>query len=282
MHDTLVCGRFELSLTQPLVMGIVNVTPDSFSDGGRHDTLDAAIAHAHRLIGEGAHILDIGGESTRPGAPRVSTQEESARILPLVEALRDANIPLSIDSYKPDVMRAALDAGADMLNDICGFQSDAALAVAAANKRCGLCLMHMLGEPQTMQQEPQYQDVVAQVSAFLLERAQRLVSAGVDARRITLDPGLGFGKTTEHNYTLLGRLRALDAHGYPLLVGLSRKSMIGAVIGKPVDQRLAGSIAGALAAISRGAAIIRVHDVAATVDAIAVWQAAASHGAITE
>ena len=277
MSASFVCGRFELSLERPLVMGIVNVTPDSFSDGGQHDTRDSAIDHARLLISQGADMLDIGGESTRPGAPRVETADEAARILPVIEALRDTGIPLSVDTYKPDVMRAALDAGADMLNDICGFASDAALQVAAADKRCGLCVMHMLGEPQTMQaSEPHYDDVVAEVSRFLLARAQRLQAAGVDSRRITLDPGLGFGKSVAHNYTLLARLRAMGSHGYPLLVGLSRKSMIGAITGKPVDQRLAGSLAGMLAAAARGAAILRVHDVAQTVDALAVWRATES------
>lgn len=277
MNDLLVCGRFELKLTQPLIMGIVNVTPDSFSDGGRHDSLDAAIAHARRLIAEGAHILDIGGESTRPGAPKISVQEEANRVLPLIEALRDADIPLSVDTYKPEIMRAALDAGADMLNDICGFASEAALQVAADDRRCGLCVMHMLGEPQTMQAvEPHYEDVVGEVRDFLLGQCRRLAAAGVARERIVLDPGLGFGKTTEHNYTLLARMRNLGAVGYPVLIGLSRKTMIGAVTGKPVDQRVAGSVAGALAAAARGAAILRVHDVAQTADALAVWQAVES------
>jgi len=273
MNDVLVCGRFELKLDQPLIMGIVNVTPDSFSDGGQHDTLDTAIAHARQLIAEGAHILDIGGESTRPGAPSVSVQDEANRVLPLIEALRDADIPLSVDTYKPQVMKAALDAGADMLNDICGFVSEAALQVAAADKRCGLCVMHMLGEPQTMQAaEPQYRDVVGDVKDFLLEQSRRLAAAGVTRERIVLDPGLGFGKTTQHNYTLLARMQAIGALGYPVLIGLSRKSMIGAVTGKPVEQRVAGSVAGALAAAARGAAILRVHDVAQTADALAVWR----------
>jgi len=277
MNDVLVCGRFELTLNQTLIMGIVNVTPDSFSDGGHHDTLDAAIEHAHRLIAEGAHILDIGGESTRPGSPRVSLQDEANRVLPVIEALRDADIPLSVDTYKPEIMRSALDAGADMLNDIRGFASDAALQVAAADRRCGLCVMHMLGEPQTMQAgEPHYDDVVGDVRHFLLRQCQRLIAAGVAPERIVLDPGLGFGKTTEHNYTLLARMRNLGALGYPVLIGLSRKTMIGAVTGKPVDQRVAGSVAGALAAAARGAAIVRVHDVAQTADALAVWEAVES------
>jgi len=277
MNDVFVCGRFELTLNQPLIMGIVNVTPDSFSDGGRHDTLDAAIEHAHRLIAEGAHILDIGGESTRPGAPSVSVQDEASRVLPLLEALRDTGIPLSVDTYKPEIMQAALDAGADMLNDIRGFVSDAALEVAAAHKRCGLCVMHMLGEPQTMQaSEPHYDDVVGDVRDFLLRQCQRLTAAGVARERIVLDPGLGFGKTTEHNYTLLARMHHFDDLGYPVLIGLSRKTMIGAVTGKPVGQRVAGSVAGALAAAARGAAILRVHDVAQTADALAVWRAVES------
>lgn len=258
-------------------MGIVNVTPDSFSDGGHHATTDAAIAHARELIAQGAQILDIGGESTRPGAPPVTADEEIARVLPLIEALRDSGIPLSVDSYKPSVMQAALDAGADMLNDIRGFASDAALAVAAGHKRCAVCVMHMKGEPTTMQQgEKHYDNVVAEVSDFLLERARALEAAGVGRERILLDPGLGFGKTVEHNYTLLARLAAIGGRRYPLLVGLSRKSMIGAITGKPVDQRLAGSLAGALAAVARGAAIVRVHDVGETVDALDVWQATAT------
>src|SRR5690606_27174219 len=231
----------------------------------------------HRLIAEGAHILDIGGESTRPGSPRVSLQDEAHRVLPLIEALRDASIPLSVDTYKPEIMRAALDAGADMINDIRGFDSDAALQVAAANPRCCLCVMHMLGEPQTMQAgQPHYDDVVGDVRSLIFAQFLRLAAAGVARERIVLDPGLGFGKTTEHNYTLLARMRNLGTLGYPVLIGLSRKTMIGAVTGKPVDQRVAGSVAGALAAAARGAAILRVHDVAQTADALAVWQAVES------
>ena len=274
MHDVLLCGRFELSLRSPLVMGIVNTTPDSFSDGGQHAHADAAIAHARALVDAGAHILDIGGESTRPGAPPVPAADEAARVLPVLEGLRDVGVPLSVDTYKPEVMRAALDAGADMLNDIRGFTDPAAIAVATAHGRCGVVAMHMKGQPQTMQAtEPVYQDVVAEVTQWLSQRCQTLLAQGVGARRIVLDPGFGFGKTTEQNYALLARLQSLRALGFPVLAGVSRKSMIGNVTGRAVDQRLAGSLAAMLGAVARGAAIVRVHDVAQTVDALAVWQA---------
>ncbi|ARP87559.1 dihydropteroate synthase [Bordetella genomosp. 9] len=271
MANTFLCGRYEFDLERPLVMGIVNVTPDSFSDGGRHNDPDAAIAHARRLVEEGAHILDIGGESTRPGAAPVSEQDELARVLPLVEGLRDCGVPLSVDTFKPGVMRAVLDAGADMINDIHGFRQPGAVEAVAAS-RCGLCVMHMKGEPGTMQDNPEYSDLLGEIGGFLHERAQALRGAGVDARRIVLDPGFGFGKTQEQNYELLRRLQSLQASGYPLLAGLSRKSMIGHATGRDVSQRLAGSLAGALACVARGAAIVRVHDVAATVDALKVWQ----------
>lgn len=279
MANNFLCGRFEFDLERPLVMGIVNVTPDSFSDGGKHDDLDAAIAHAHRLIDEGAHILDIGGESTRPGAPAVSAQAELARVLPLVEALRDCGVPLSVDTFKPEVMRRVLDAGADMINDIYGFRQPGAIE-AVAGSRCGLCVMHMKGEPGTMQDAPQYTDLIGEIGLFLGARAQKLRAAWVDPRRIVLDPGFGFGKTADQNFQLLRRLSSLRVSSYPLLVGLSRKSMIGQATGKPVGDRLAGSLAGALACVSRGASIIRVHDVAATVDALKVWQAVDSGVAI--
>jgi len=278
MADFFLCGRFALTLKRPLVMGIVNLTPDSFSDGGRYDQVDAAITHARTLKDAGADILDIGGESTRPGAASVSTEEEKRRVLPVLEALRDAGVPVSIDTCKPEVMRAALAGGADMINDVCGFGTpDAIAAVAASN--CGLCAMHMQGEPRTMQHAPAYRDVVAEVAEFLAARARSLRAAGVDARRIVLDPGLGFGKTVAQNYTLVRELAALQtltaspSGAYPFLLGLSRKSMIGHITGKPVDERLPGSIAGALAGVVRGAAIVRVHDVAATVDALNVWRA---------
>jgi dihydropteroate synthase len=268
----LACGRFDLDLSTPKVMGIVNVTPDSFSDGGMHADTDSSVAHARQLISEGVHILDIGGESTRPGAAEVPAELEIARIVPVIEALRDAGIPLSVDTAKPAVMRAALDAGADMINDIYGFRLPGALE-AIRDSRCGLCAMHMQGEPRTMQAAPSYTDVVAEVAEFLRIQAQRLEAAGIDRSRITLDPGFGFGKTVAQNYRLMRELGSLQRLGYPLLVGVSRKSMIGAVTDKPVADRLSGSIAAALAAIARGAHIIRVHDVGATVDALKVWQA---------
>lgn len=278
MANTFLCGRFEFDLERPLVMGIVNITPDSFSDGGQHADTDSAVSHARRLIDEGAQILDLGGESTRPGAEPVSAQDELARLLPVIEALRDCGVPLSIDTFKPEVMRAVLDAGADMINDIYGFRQPGAIE-AVAQSRCGLCVMHMKGEPGTMQQAPEYTDLLGEISVFLGARAQRLRAAWVDPRRIVLDPGFGFGKTADHNYQLLRRLSSLRVSSYPLLTGLSRKTMIGEATGKPVADRLAGSIAGALACVARGSSIVRVHDVAETVDALKVWYAS-EQGAI--
>lgn len=272
MANNFLCGRFEFDLERPLVMGIVNVTPDSFSDGGQHNDPDHAIQHAKRLIADGAHILDIGGESTRPGAPAVSMEDELARVLPIVEGLGDCGVPLSIDTFKPEVMRAVLDAGADMINDIYGFRQPGAIEAVAGSK-CGLCVMHMKGEPRTMQDAPEYTDLLGEIGVFLGARAQRLRAAWVDPRRIVLDPGFGFGKTVDQNYQLLRRLSNLRVSSYPILVGLSRKSMIGNVTGREVGDRLAGSLAGALACVARGASIVRVHDVAETVDALKVWQA---------
>ena len=271
MSAKLLCGRFELSLERPVVMGILNVTPDSFSDGSRHFETDAAIAHGLKLAAEGADIIDIGAESTRPGATPVGLQEEIDRLLPVLEGLRDCGAALSVDTFKPEVMRGVLDAGADMINDIYGFRQPGALEAVAASY-CGLCVMHMQGEPRTMQQAPCYADVVAEVRSFMLERIEALRMLGVHPRRVVLDPGFGFGKTAEHNYELLRRLQDLFFDDYPWLVALSRKSMIGHVTGREPDQRLGGSIAGALAGIVRGAAMVRVHDVAQTVDAIRVWQ----------
>ncbi|MFW7343046.1 dihydropteroate synthase [Pollutimonas sp. H1-120] len=272
MSSSLLCGRFELSLERPLIMGIVNVTPDSFSDGAAHFETAAAVAHAHALIDQGADMLDIGGESTRPGAEPVSIGDELARILPVIEALKGCGLPLSVDTFKPEVMRSALAVGADMINDIYGFRRPGALE-AVAESNCGLCIMHMQGEPKTMQQAPRYGNILAEVERFLRERSAAALAAGVDRRRIVLDPGYGFGKTPAQNYQLLRELRNIDTDGYPWLIGLSRKSMIGHVIGREPAERVFGSVAAALAAVARGGHIVRVHDVAATVDAIKVWRA---------
>lgn len=272
MKKTWRCGRFEFGFERPLLMGIVNVTPDSFSDGNQYLRTDAAIAHAKQLIADGADILDIGAESTRPGAEPVPLDEELRRLLPVIEALHELNVPLSIDTFKPEVMRAVLAAGADMINDIAGFQ-DLASIQAVANSDCGLCVMHMQGEPRTMQEQPFYDDVKQEVQRFLADRVQALLQAGVAPERITLDPGLGFGKTPAHNYTLLRDLEQIQLESYPWLIGLSRKSMIGHVVNKPPQQRVAGSLAGMLAAVARGAAIVRVHDVAESADALKVWMA---------
>ncbi len=273
------CGKFHFDLARPLVMGIVNVTPDSFSDGGHHASTAAAIAHARQLIQEGVDILDIGGESTRPGAPSVSEQEELDRVLPVIEGLRGISIPISIDTYKPEVMRAALAAGASMVNDINALQETAALD-AVAGSDAAVCLMHKQGTPQNMQQQPQYQNVVAEVSAFLRERVAAAEAAGIARERIVVDPGFGFGKTLAHNLDLLRGLDAFSALGVPLLAGLSRKSMLGAITGREVGDRVEASVAAALLAVQRGASIVRVHDVRETVDALKVWDAVrgAKHG----
>ena len=268
----LSCGKFQFDLARPLVMGIVNVTPDSFSDGGHHASTAAAIAHARQLIADGADILDIGGESTRPGAATVSTQQELDRVLPLIEGLRDISIPISIDTWKPEVMRAALTAGASMVNDINALQEEGALA-AVAGSNAAVCLMHKQGVPQTMQQQPHYTDVIAEVSAFLRARISAVEAAGIARDRIVIDPGFGFGKTLAHNLDLLRELETFCALGVPVLAGLSRKSMLGAITGRDVRERLAASVAAALLAIQRGAAIVRVHDVRETVDALKVWDA---------
>ncbi|WP_183968024.1 dihydropteroate synthase [Quisquiliibacterium transsilvanicum] len=272
MPQTLRCGRFELQLSRPLVMGIVNTTPDSFSDGGRYLAADAAIRHARRLLDEGADLLDIGGESTRPGSAAVSEAEELGRVLPVLEALRGCGRPLSVDTRHAAVMRGVLSAGADMINDVAGFRAPGALE-AVAGGTAGLCVMHMLGEPSTMQQAPVYRDVVAEVAAFLRDRVSALLACGVARERIVLDPGIGFGKNLEHNLSLLRGLSGLAGLGLPLLLGVSRKSMVGQITGRGVGERMAGSVAAALASVHRGAAIVRVHDVAETKDALAVWQA---------
>jgi dihydropteroate synthase len=265
------CGRHELSLARVQVMGILNVTPDSFSDGGRYAALEAALAQARRLIEEGADILDIGGESTRPGAAPVPPELERERVLPVLRELRGCGVPLSVDTSDPGLMGAALELDAAIVNDVRALRRPGALA-AVREAGCGLVLMHLPGEPQSMQGAPHYGDVVAEVGAWLARRRDEVCAAGVDRRRIALDPGFGFGKTHEHNRQLLAGLHRLAALGAPLLAGLSRKSTLGALTGRPVGERLAASLAAALLAAEHGARILRVHDVAATRDALAVWQ----------
>jgi dihydropteroate synthase len=273
----LQCGSFRFDLSRPLVMGIVNVTPDSFSDGGLHLQRDAALAHAHQLIAEGADILDIGGESTRPGALPVGAQEELDRVLPIIEGLRGAPVPISIDTSKPAVMQAAIAAGAQMVNDINALQHPAAMDTVAASD-AAVCLMHKQGNPQTMQEQPQYQNVVADVSAFLSGRIAAVEAAGIRRKRIVIDPGFGFGKTLAHNLALLRELNKFADLGVPVLAGLSRKSMLGALTGQDVGHRLPASVAAALLAVQRGANIVRVHDVGATVDALKIWNAVSDGG----
>lgn len=275
MKHYLQCGRYRLPLgSRPLVMGVLNVTPDSFSDGGHFDGIEAALSRAEQMIAEGVDIIDIGGESSRPGAPPVPLDEELRRVLPLVYALRDCGKPVSVDTTKPEVMREALAAEADMINDINGFQAPGALDVVAASD-CGLCVMHMQNRPETMQADPRYHDVVREVCTFLGQRVTELERAGVARSRLSVDPGFGFGKTLEHNLALLKNIGAIGKElDLPVLAGLSRKSMLGTLTGQPVGERLAGSLAAALAATANGAALLRVHDVRATVDALTVWRAA--------
>jgi dihydropteroate synthase len=255
-------------------MGIVNVTPDSFSDGGRFADVSAAMAHCDALLRDGAELIDIGGESTRPGARAPSAQEELERVLPVLRHAVTLGVPVSVDTSAPSVMRAALEVGVDIVNDVRALQREGALQAVAAHPRAGVCLMHMQGEPGSMQAAPVYADVVAEVAAFLAARRDAALAAGIGVERIVLDPGIGFGKSVEHNLALLARQRELLALGSPLLVGWSRKSTLGAVTGRPVDERAAASVAAALMAVERGASIVRVHEVAATVDALKLWQAA--------
>lgn len=274
-------GRFKFSLQgenfRPLVMGILNVTPDSFSDGGKFHLLESALSKAEDMIANGVDILDIGGESSRPSAPPVPLEEELRRVMPVIYALRDCGKPLSLDTYKPEVMREAIELGVDMINDIKGFRAEGALSVLNCSN-CALCIMHMQNDPLSMQITPEYADVVEDVSVFLQQRVKVLEEAGVARERICVDPGFGFGKTFEHNLTLLKNLEKIQKKlNLPLLAGLSRKSMIGTMTGKTVENRLAGSIAAALCAAEQGAHILRVHDVAETVDALKVWQAAKSN-----
>lgn len=266
------CGRYVLSLDRARVMGVLNVTPDSFSDGGRFAHLDAALAHARQMIDDGVDIIDIGGESTRPGAHRIPAEVEMARVLPVLRALQGANVPISVDTSQPDLMRAALELGASIINDVRSFGADGALD-AVRDGNCGIVLMHMQGNPATMQLQPVYDDVVAEVVRWLAQRRDRLEQAGVAPERIAVDPGFGFGKTHWHNRQLLARLERLLAVEQPLLVGLSRKSTLGEITGRPVMQRLSASLAAAVIAVDKGARIVRVHDVAATRDAIAVLEA---------
>jgi dihydropteroate synthase len=266
--------RFRIDLTRPRVMGIVNVTPDSFSDGGRLTDSAAAIAHCEQLLTEGADLLDIGGESTRPGSLPVSVDEELARVLPVLDVALTLGCPVSVDTGKPAVMAAVLARGADIVNDVNALQAPGALDVIAGHGACGVCLMHMRGTPEAMQQRPHYDDVIDEVRGFLRARALAARSRGIAAERIALDPGIGFGKSVDHNIELLRRQRELLDLGAPLLVGWSRKSTLGEITGRDVSQRLAASLAAVLAAVQGGASVVRVHDVAATVDVLKVWQAA--------
>lgn len=263
------CGRYRFSLAQPLVMGIVNVTPDSFSDGGRYFSPERAIEHGLKLQAEGAQILDIGGESTRPGSAPVSGEQEMARVIPVLEGLRGAGIALSVDTMKPEVMLAALAAGADMINDVRALEAPGALD-AVADTDCGLCLMHMRGMPETMQLAPTYAEVVAEVAAYLHRRLQIVQAAGVDATRLLIDPGFGFGKTLAHNLALFKNLPTF-ADMAPVLVGVSRKSFLGALTGRATEDRLLPSVISAVLAIRHGAYVARVHDVRETVEAIRLW-----------
>ncbi|WP_294065313.1 dihydropteroate synthase [Silanimonas sp.] len=279
MFDTVAalhCGSHRLPLDRPRVMGIVNVTPDSFSDGGHHASTAAAVAHALALVEAGADLLDVGGESTRPGAEPVDEASEIARVLPVIEALvAKVAVPISVDTTKPGVMRAALAAGAGMVNDVTALRTEGALEAVAASK-AAVVLMHMQGEPRTMQAAPHYENVVGEVHRFLAERVFACEMAGIDKRRLVIDPGFGFGKTLAHNLALLAQLRRFTELGVPVLAGLSRKSSLGEITGRAVDERLAASLAAHLMAVQNGAAIVRVHDVAETVDALKVWAALAA------
>lgn len=271
----LQCGRFQLDLSRPMVMGILNVTPDSFSDGGRYNTLDSALQRAQGMLADGAAILDIGGESTRPGAPAVSVQEEMDRVLPVLEKLKDIGAPLSLDTRRTAVMQAALQLGAvDLINDVSALEDQGAVEAVAASQ-VALCLMHKQGNPDTMQQAPVYQDVVEEVGQYLQRRVQLCRDAGIAAERLLIDPGFGFGKTLEHNLQLLAGLQRIEAiSGIPLLVGLSRKSMLGAITGEAIpSERLGASVAVALLSLQGGAKIVRVHDVKASRQALEVWAA---------
>jgi dihydropteroate synthase len=271
LSGELVCGTRRIDLSVPRVMGVLNVTPDSFSDGGQFEGLPAAIDRAALMVADGVDVIDVGGESTRPGAEPVTLQQELERVMPVIEALsRRFDVAISLDSSTPQVMREAVAQGACLLNDVRGFRREGAVEAAVASG-AALCIMHMQGEPSTMQVSPQYTDVLSDVRDWLLERASVLLAAGADAASLMIDPGFGFGKTVEQNYSLLAGLSRLAAGPYPVLAGLSRKSMIGAVTGRPVGQRVYGSVAAALIAVQQGARMVRVHDVPATVDALRVF-----------
>ena len=269
-------SRFRIDLSRPRVMGIVNVTPDSFSDGGRYASTKLALERCEQMVLEGADILDIGGESSRPGTPPVPLDEERARVLPVLREAVQLNLPVSIDTYKPELMREALDLGVDIVNDIWALRRPGAMEAIAAHGACGVCLMHMHGEPRTMQRSPMEGDAVPQVAAFLADVSSALLAAGVTRERIAWDPGIGFGKTVQQNFALLARQGELLADGHALLAGWSRKSSLGAVTGQPVNDRLAASVAAAVLAVDRGARIVRVHDVRETVAALKVWSATIS------
>lgn len=274
MSSIFQCGRFELRFERPFIMGIVNVTPDSFSDGMLHFSTQKAIDHALTLVEEGADILDIGGESTRPGADPVPVAEEIRRIVPVIEGLKDCGVPLSIDTFKPEVMAVALAAGADLINDINALREEGAIEVMQKFPDCGICIMHMHGQPKTMQvNPPDYNhDVTQAVYDFLAERMAEMEQQGIASNRIMVDPGFGFGKTVQQNYQLLANLALLKSLNKPILVGVSRKSMIGSVTGLDVNNRLYGSIAAGLAGLDRGAVVLRVHDVWQTKSAVEVWK----------
>ena len=265
--------RFQIDLERPQIMGIVNVTPDSFSDGGQHDTTAKALAHCEQLVKEGASILDLGAESTRPGATPLPLEAELARLLPVIQGAVSLGVAISVDTYKPQVMQAALDAGADIINDIWGFRQAGALQAVAAHPNCGLCLMHMHGEPSTMQITPMQGDVLDPIQTFLLQETARLQESGVRSERICIDPGYGFGKTVAQNFELLAHQQDIADLGFALLAGWSRKSSLGAVTGLAVHERLIPSVAAALLALERGARVVRVHDVKETAQALQVWQA---------
>lgn len=273
--QVLKCGRFRVALDRPRIMAIINVTPDSFSGDGLGHDVDAALRRAEQAVAAGAHLLDLGGESSRPGSEAVSEQEELDRVIPLIERLADWPVPVSVDTVKPAVMRAALAAGASLINDINAFRTPGAVE-AVRGSDAALCVMHMQGEPRGMQSDPRYVDVVSDVLRFLNDQVRQLQAQGVEAERILLDPGFGFGKTLEHNLELMRAMDRFVATGLPVLIGVSRKSMLGAITGRPTSERLAASVAAALIAVQRGARIVRVHDVAQTRDALAVWEAVES------